>query len=245
MQVTERVYLVGSGEFGSELSHSKDCNVYLLDGGDEYALIDAGSGLAPERIVEQIEHHGIAMDRVKHLLITHIHGDHAAGAWYFREKYGMQVIASQEGAPWLEQADLERTSLAAAMKAGVYPSDFEFHACPVDVRVSEGDTVHVGQIPITVIDTPGHARGHVSFMIEEDGKRSLFAGDTIFSGGRIVIQYIWDCSIQDYAESIAKLSELQIERLYSGHGAVVLSQGAKHIDKAHQAFLRLEIPPNL
>ena len=46
MKIDERVFLVGSGKFGHQLSDALDCNVYLLDGGHgEYALIDAGGGI--------------------------------------------------------------------------------------------------------------------------------------------------------------------------------------------------------
>ena len=49
MKITERVHVVGSGRVGFNLTHPIDCHVYLLNGGDEYALIDAGSGVEPER----------------------------------------------------------------------------------------------------------------------------------------------------------------------------------------------------
>lgn len=245
MQISDRVYMVGSGRFGHELTDSKDCNVYLLDGGGEYALIDAGSGIAPEKIVERIAQCGVSMDQITYLLLTHVHGDHAAGAYYFREKYGMKVVVSKEAASWLEQGDMEKTSLHVAQRAGVYPADFQFPACPVDIQVSEHDLLTVGELQLRVIDTPGHSRGHVSYLFQEDGQYSLFAGDTVFAGGRIVIQYIWDCSIQDYAETIAKLHSLQIDHLYPGHAAFVRNKAAEHIETAHNYFLRLEIPPNL
>ena len=48
MQLTERVYLVGSGASGFSLTHHSDCHIYLIDGGSESALIDAGTGLGTE-----------------------------------------------------------------------------------------------------------------------------------------------------------------------------------------------------
>lgn len=245
MRIADRIFLVGSGKYGMQLSAPMDCNVYLFDGKTECALIDAGSGMEPERIVENIGRAGIGMDRVKHLLLTHAHGDHAAGAHYFRSRYGMQVVSSAESAPWLEEGDMDKTSLNAAKAAGVYPSDFAFPACPVDRMVKEGDIVRIGDAVLRVVDTPGHSRGHVSYLLEERGRKSLFSGDVVFAGGKIVLQNIWDCFIQDYAESIAKLAALGIERLYPGHGPFLAEAAGTHIEKANQCFARLEIPPNL
>lgn len=44
MRLAERVHLVASGQLGVGLTDDHDCHVYLLDGGAEYALVDAGGG---------------------------------------------------------------------------------------------------------------------------------------------------------------------------------------------------------
>jgi glyoxylase-like metal-dependent hydrolase (beta-lactamase superfamily II) len=179
------------------------------------------------------------------LLLTHIHGDHAAGAYYFHKEYGLKVYAAQEAAPWLEQGDMERTSVNAAKRAGVYEADFQYPACPVAGHLLEGDRIKVGELELQVLDTPGHSRGHVSFVMEEGGFRSLFAGDTIFANGKIYVQNSWDCSIQEYAASIAKLHELKFDRLYPGHGTFVVNRAGEHIARAHRCFEQLDLPPNL
>jgi hydroxyacylglutathione hydrolase len=246
MKISDRVYLVGSGKFGMEISNSLDCNVYLLDGGSECALIDAGGGVDPDRIANNVKQSGFFMDQVKYLLLTHIHGDHAAGAYHFHKNYGIKVVMAGEAAPWLEQGDMDKTSMNHAIRGGVYPQDFQFSACQVYQGVEEGDRIRVGDLELRVLNTPGHSNGHVSYLWEaEEGKRSLFAGDTIFAGGKVVIQYVWDCIIEEYAKTVKKLHELNVDRLYPGHGPFLLSNASKHIEKAHGYFCRLEIPPNL
>ena len=54
MRLTENIYLVGGGDYGLNLSHRLDCNTYVIDGGDELALVDAGFGPGTEEIVENI-----------------------------------------------------------------------------------------------------------------------------------------------------------------------------------------------
>jgi hydroxyacylglutathione hydrolase len=145
----------------------------------------------------------------------------------------------------LEQGDMDKTSLNVAKRAGIYPQDFSFPACPVSRSLRENDVIQVGDLELRVLETPGHSSGHLSFLLDELGTSCLFSGDVVFSCGKIYIQNVWDCSIQEYAKSIAKLNQLSINRLFPGHGACILSQGQEHIEMAQQYFDRLEVPPNL
>ncbi len=245
MQISERVRLVGSGGLGFQTSHPLDCNVFLLDGGTEHALIDAGSGVEPERIVANIDRDGVPLDRVKHLLLTHAHGDHAAGARFFLDRLGLDVTCSGEAAPWVERGDTEKASLELAIKAGVYPEGFRFDPCPVASPVAENDTITVGDVELRALETPGHSKGHVSYLWTEDGRTALFGGDTVFAGGRILIQNIWDCSLQDYARTVRKLDGLDLDSFYPGHGPFLLSGAHEHIRRANVTFENLGVPPNI
>ena len=245
MRISERVRLVGSGRMGFEASHPLDCNVFLLDGGTEHALIDAGSGVEPERIVANIEHAGVPLDRVKYLLLTHAHGDHAAGARFFRDRLGVEVVCPDESAPWLEQGDEEKTSLGLARRAGIYPEDFRYDPCPVASPVAADGEVSVGDLRLRALETPGHSRGHVSYLWTEDGRSALFGGDTVFAGGRVLLQNIWDCSIQSYAGTVRMLDGLRLDRLYPGHGPVLLAEAHAHVGLANERFENLGLPPNL
>jgi hydroxyacylglutathione hydrolase len=245
MRISKHVYLVGSGKFGMEMTDPMDCNVYLLDCGGQFALIDAGGGVDSERIVQQIEGLGISMKQISHLLLTHVHADHAAGANFFCERYGLTVAVAEEAAEWLEQADREKTSLTHAIRGGVYPQDFHYPACPVGITVQDSDSIVIGDISLKVLSTPGHARGHMGFLWEEGGRKRLFSGDAVFAGGKVVIQYVWDCNIEQYAQTISKLHALNIDCLYPGHGPFILNRAHRHVAAAHDCFSRLEIPPNL
>ena len=48
--LTPRLHRVG----GADLTHPLDCHVYLVDGGDELALVDAGAGPGAEAIVAAV-----------------------------------------------------------------------------------------------------------------------------------------------------------------------------------------------
>ena len=103
----------------------------------------------------------------------------------------------------------------------------------------------MGDLELRVLEVPGHSRGHVGYLWTEDGSSALFSGDSIFAGGKVILQNIWDCSIQDYAATARKLNGLRVEKLYPGHGPFLLSQAHRHIEQADFRFRSLGVPPNV
>src|SRR5690554_5399011 len=107
MKLTKDVYLVGSGQMGIHMTDAYDCHVYLIDGQEELALIDAGAGMGVDDILKNIEDHGFNLSKLKYLILTHAHADHAGGAKRIREKTGVEVIAHPITADYLERGDEE------------------------------------------------------------------------------------------------------------------------------------------
>lgn len=245
MRLTEDVCLVGSGVQGMNLTDPYDCHIYLLDGGDEIAIIDIGSGMGVDQVIENIVKDGYSLDKLKYLFLTHAHADHAGGAKKFVERTRVKVIASKIAADFLERGDEKAINLEPAKIAGIYPLEYTFDACAVDQVVEEGDELKVGKHVLQVIDTPGHCTGHVSYLLHTEAKTYLFAGDVIFFGGKILVQYINDCNVFDYGNSIYKLQNLKVDCLLSGHETIVLKDGQQHIDKAIEKLGSLGMPTSL
>jgi hydroxyacylglutathione hydrolase len=245
MKIADRIHIVASGSSGFSLTDDYDCHVYLIDGGDEYALIDAGGGRDIDGLVAQIAGDGLDPRRLRHLWLTHAHADHAAGAAGLRERFDLRVVASPAAARYVRAGDEEAISLVAARAAGVYPADFPFRACPVDAEVGEGDSLRVGDLTLEVIETPGHASGHLTFVLRRGGATSVFSGDTLFFGGKVVLQAIWDCSLQESIASIRKLEALRIDGFFPGHQTFSLRHGHRHVERAMQAINKLGPPPQM
>lgn len=246
MRLCDRVYLVGSGSNGFDLTDPYDCHVYLIDGGRELALIDIGAGMGAAGIIENVRRDGFDPARVRHLILTHGHGDHAGGAAHMRKLLGEPAIyASGAIAESLRRGDERALSLDVAKQAGIYPLDYHLEPCPVDHELEEGATVEVGSLRLTILDTPGHSDGHVSLLLEDGGQTMLFAGDVIFFGGKILLQNIRDCRLDALITSLRKLRQLAISALFPGHLTLSLKDGQRHIERANQVLDRLLIPEQM
>ena len=247
MRLTGEVALVGGGHNGFDISAPLDCHVYLLDGGDELALVDArvGGGTGnTETILANAAADGYDPGKIRRLLLSHYHADHAGGAAELRSRLGCTVDGSPPTARALATGDEEAISLPIAKRSGFYPPDYVFQACPCTGDLTEGESFRVGRLRVTVFETPGHCRGHVSLLVEGGDRRYLLGGDLVFWGGTIIAQNIHDCSIQEYAASTIKMAGVAFDAFLPGHFAISLRDGKRHVDRAAAAFNKLMVPKN-
>ncbi len=89
-----------------------------------------------------------------HILVTHHHTDHIAGVQALKERFGATVIGPKA----------ERDTIPG-----------------LDFAVVDGDPVAIGGLVGRVLETPGHTKGHIVFLFEDE--RLLFSGDTLFVMG--------------------------------------------------------------
>ena len=68
IRLTDQVAMIASGQIS--LSEEHDCNVYLINVVDSLIMIDAGAGIAPENIAENVESLGYSPKQISHLLLT-------------------------------------------------------------------------------------------------------------------------------------------------------------------------------
>ncbi len=244
MQLWPGVSIVGSGRNGFDLTNPFDCHVYLIESEGEAALIDAGAGIDMQPLVRAIET-AIDTSKLKWLILSHKHADHAGGAAYLKERYNLEVIGSEHTAQVVGTANEELLSLIDAKQAGGYPKDYTFPACPVDRVVKEGDTISVGAIQLEVIETPGHCEGHLGFLGELGGRTGFFSSDSLFHGGRVVWQTTYDCSVQEHVKSIRKMSMLEFDALLPGHMLFSLWNGGQHVDAAMARIATMNVPAHL
>lgn len=145
--------------------------VYLLEAGDGPALFDCGPTTCIETLKAGLAARGLALTDIRHLLLSHIHLDHAGAAGSLvRAHPALRVHVSEIGAPHLvDPSRLERSARR------LYGEAFDYlwgELAPVpseNVEVA-GDRV----AGLDCFPSPGHASHHVCYL-HEDG--TLYAGD--------------------------------------------------------------------
>lgn len=242
VRLTGRISVVGGGATGLGISHALDPNVYLLSGGEELALVDAGAGRGEDRILENVRSLGYEPGQIKHIFLTHAHADHAGGAASLTERLGARVYLSELELEALENADEEALGLSIARRNGYYPENYRLRACKVDVALRGDERLRCGDLELLVIPTPGHSTGSVCFLVETEEGVALFAGDTVFAGGRISLIVAPGSDLLAMQESVAGLRGLHVRSLLPGHGIFPLEGGQEHIDQAIEAFATM-LPP--
>ncbi len=130
----------------------------------EAMLVDPAYGV--RELVEIVEGDGLT---VTGALATHWHPDHVGGDLMGYSIEGVRELLSLDRAiPVHVQRD---EAFGVRRVTGASESDLVEHG--------SGDVVHVGDIPITLLHTPGHTPGSQCFLLED----KLVAGDTLFLEG--------------------------------------------------------------
>lgn len=245
MKISASVHLAMSGSLGVDLSDGLDCNVYLIQAGDGWLMFDAGAGRDTARALDALRAEGVALEKIRAVFLTHGHADHSAGAALLRERLGLEVICGKATAKMVAAGDEAAVSLMAARAAGGYPVDFVYRACPVDRAVEDGERLVFDGVAVTALATPGHSHDHMAYLVEAAGSRMLVSGDALFHGGKVGVQNIYDCSVQDICESVRRLHALGFTMLLPGHGLWSMQNGHRHAAAAMSYVARLACPPSI
>lgn len=226
LQLTPSLYLVGSGDIG--LSEDHDCHIYLIDSGsDDWVLVDSGTGISSFALIDNIK--AILPDSTlpSSLFLTHSHPDHAGGVADLQDAFKLEVYAGELTAKRVLEGDEIGTSLDFARQLGVYPSDYHLSPPKSIQPICENQTVQIGNMTLTPIETPGHSEDSISYMVEDNKSKILFSGDSLFSDNRLPLLNTFDSSLSDYRHTINKLASRNFDILCPGHGLFILKDASK------------------
>lgn len=201
-------------------------NCYICHDGEEAVLVDPSCHTRAEQqaVVDYLVRNGL---RLRHLLLTHGHIDHIFGCRFFSDYAEQGFWMHQADVPFLEQAEAQRQFFNVPVEPPPLPEGF----------LHEGDTLTFGQTTWTVLHTPGHSPGSISFY---DAQHKLvIVGDVLFQGsiGRTDLP---GGSLPVLMQSIfQKLLPLGDEtRVYPGHGP----QTTIGQERQHNPFLTGAFP---
>jgi glyoxylase-like metal-dependent hydrolase (beta-lactamase superfamily II) len=150
--------------------HEKTIGAYVLETREGLALFDCGPAVCVPALKAGLAERGHELADVRHLLLSHIHLDHAGAAGVLvREHPGLTVWVSEVGAPHL--VDPSRLERSARRLYGDAFDELWGELAPVpeqNLRVT-GERV----VGLECFPSPGHASHHVCYF---DGT-TLYAGD--------------------------------------------------------------------
>ncbi|HEX5720337.1 MAG TPA: MBL fold metallo-hydrolase [Thermoanaerobaculia bacterium] len=162
-------------------------NAYLVadEAGGTGVLIDGNDDLGP--LLERAEREGI---EITHILVTHPHHDHIAGLAEARERLGgVPMVAHAETAAEIEEE--------------------------VAQTLADGEKLNTGGLEIEAIETPGHAAGHVAFLVNGT---DVFTADVLFKGTVGGTMAPGASGFDDLRSSVLRLLELPPETVvHPGH----------------------------
>ena len=179
-----------------------NCYIVLDEESKEAMVIDAAGDV--DKIEELLN---ILHAKLKYIYLTHCHGDHILGVIELKNRCGGKILIHREDAEGLNDASINLTPY-------IIEERIELEA---DSRVDDNDTIHLGNLQLKVIHTPGHTKGGTCLYCEKE--KCLFSGDTLFRGtwGRTDVP---TGNVEDIIKSITeKLMKLPEETIvYPGHG---------------------------
>jgi metallo-beta-lactamase class B len=180
----------------------------LIEAPDGYVLIEGHAGLSFEREWAAMTAVGLDPRKVKYVLATHEHGDHAPGAYLWRVVTGAKFVCSDEMAYTLQHHIPGNTGY------GLHPP------VPTDLRITRDTDLDLAGLKVRALRIPGHTYGSMAWYFEKSGKKFVAFGDLIMPRGVLGYSGSVNFSARDVLASLKKLRDLHADYVLPGHGAV-------------------------
>ena len=220
--MVQRKYLFpGVIELNLQAAQSFGVNIYLIDGGTEWALIDVGQDDTLGEVIELIRKLDFPLSKCKMLIATHADADHVQALAAARERLKAKTGAHPKAAAALEAGDAVQTY--ASIPAQGFEIDGGMPACKIDVKLNEGDEIKVGKLKLKVWHTPGHTPGQLSFKLGN----LLFSGDNIYKDGCVgAIDAHHGSHLPSFISSLTRIRDDDAEFLLPSHGPIFRKDSA-------------------
>lgn len=214
-------------EMNYQAGHRLGVNIYLIEDGGEYALIDIGYEDTVDEIIEMIRQMDFSLSACKYLIATHADVDHTQGFGRAKEVLRCPIVCHPACVEAIETGDSELT-FSRIKAQGI---DLPMPKLPVEKTIDEGDTLEIGSLKLDVWSTPGHATGQLAFKM----RNLLFVGDNIYRDSSVgVIDAHHGSSLPEFLESLNRILKDDAEFMLPSHGPVFRRDNAivqKAIDR--------------
>ncbi|MFM1652294.1 MBL fold metallo-hydrolase [Brevibacillus sp. B_LB10_24] len=204
----------------------------LLQDERDTILVDCGYPDFVPLLADAASRHGIRLDSLTKLIVTHHDMDHIGSLAALKRAYpGIEIIAHEMEAPYIEGAKKALRLEQAESTFDVLPAEAKPHAQQFirflqSIEPSSVDRTAASdeRLPwcggIDIVHTPGHTLGHISLYLP--ASKTLIAGDAVvIEDGKLDIanpQYAWD--LKEAVRSVKRLLDYEIEQLICYHGGL-------------------------
>jgi len=141
---------------------------YMLEHSGGVVLVESGPGSTLTALEAALRGYGYGFQHVTHVLLTHIHLDHA-GAAGFLARQGAQVFVHPVGAPHL--LNPEKLIASATRIYGELMPTLWGEILPVPAEkltvLNDNDELEIGALRFRALNTPGHAEHHYAYQFED------------------------------------------------------------------------------
>lgn len=204
---------------------------FLVETSEGPVLIESGPHSTFPRLVEELDKRDVKLSDLKHVLLTHIHLDHAGAAWALAEA-GARIYVHPVGAPHL----IDPSRLMSSAKR-IYQDQMDYlwgkmEAIPEEQvhPVAQGEKILIGDQAFIGWHTPGHAIHHIAWQMGEQVFCGDVAGVKIEDGLVVPPCPPPDIHLPDWETSIALLKRLDPSVLYLTHFGKV-TNCVPHLDE--------------
>ncbi len=192
---------------------------YLIRHPGGAVLIESGPGSTQQALKAGLAAQGLAVSDVTHVLLTHIHLDHAGAAGWLAQQ-GAEVYVHPVGAPHM--LNPQKLLASAARIYGDRMDELWGAFLPVPPErlhiAQDGEEIVIGNLRFLPVNTPGHAEHHHAYLFED----ICFSGDI---GGVRIPGYRYlrlpmpppELHLEKWRESIARLRRERFSRIAPTH----------------------------
>ncbi len=233
-------------------------NVYLLNGGDEWALLDTGMNSADSIAAFRaaLASVGCRPEQIRKIICTHHHPDHFGTSKTYKELTGATLYLhraeyerSKTFLPSERPAEAVRFFLTHGIPLQRFvnvprPTDIWgglYVTAPPDVYIDDRDRLTVGDFELEVVWTPGHAPGHCVMYLPR--QRVMIVGDHLLPK---ITPHVGIAPgsvgnpLKDFIESQQKVQQFDVDLVLPAHGGVFSAHRhrASQIIQHHRARLQ-------
>ena len=205
-------------------------DAFLLLHGGEAALLDTGYAFCAGELVEKLRA-ALGERRLRYILLTHSHYDHASGAPYVSEAFPeAEICASDYAGKVFTKPGALKTMREmndnAARQWGVSDYPDRLDALRVDRTLADGDELRFGSLTLRTLASPGHTRCSIAFYCPEE--KLLLACETL--GTRVSSPQIMPAFLVGYQmtlDSIRHAMACDVERVLVPHYGLIGGEDAR------------------